>query len=284
MTEIVDFRDFVMSARDNETLETPAADGEFIWPRPVAGLRSLTREELERLETALEKSVDREDLEHWVTTSISNAVKLSSLPSPVRARDGLKKLATEGRKWIDEVESDPIKALLEQKVLQDHKDRPDALLQHRTKIEELKAKMAQICVQADSAAVEVGLLIKRGGQRSTPPALIAFLQNMIGIAKWNGIRPSTPQRYMHSKKPPAFFVFVEKALATAEDVIVSSSIPNPQKRRAVQSLQYASTDALIRILERKRGLIGDYHDSPYGGLIQDTGRQRRTRQGRKRRG
>jgi hypothetical protein len=271
-----------MSAKD-KTSETPPAHGEFIWPRPVAGLRSLTREELERLETTLGERVDRKHLEHWVSISISNAVKLSSLPSPVQARDRLTKLATEGRKWIDEVESDPIKDLLEQKVLQERKDHPDALLEHRTKIEELKAKMAQVCAQADSTSVEVGRFIKRGGQRSTPPALLAFLQNMIGIAKWNGIRPSTPQRDMYSKKPPAFFTFVESGLKIAKKVIESSSIPEQQKQRALKDLRYASRDALIRTLERKRGRIGDYHASPYGGLIQDTSRQGGIR-GRKKRG
>jgi hypothetical protein len=84
---------------------------------------------------------------------------------------------------------------------------------------------------------------------------------------------------MYSKNPPAFFAFVEKALATARDVIESSSIPSDQKRRAMKSLRYASRDALIRILERKRGLIRDYHDSPRG-LIEDAG-QRGIRRRRK---
>lgn len=257
--------------------------GEFIWPRPVAGLRTLTREELDRLEGALEKRLHRKHLAHWVSTSISNAVKLSSLPSPGQARDRLKKLAREGRVWVDQVEAEPIKSLLEQKILQQHKGWPDALLEHKKKIEELKAKIAEVCAHADSTSVAVGRLNKRGGQRSTPPALLAFLDNMIAIAKHNKIRPSTPQRDMHSKKPPAFFLFVEKALATAKDVIESSPIPNQQKRRAPQSLRYASRDALIRILERKRGRIGDYHDSPYG-LIENIDRQPRIRRGRKIRG
>jgi len=261
-----------MSARDNAK-ETPAAADEIIWPTPVADLRSLTREELEGLEAALEKPVDRKHLKHWVSTSISNTVKLASRPSARQARDGLKKLASEGRKWLDQVDSDPIKALLEQKVLQEHKGRPDALLEHRTKIKELRGAMAEFCELADCTAVEVGRLIKRGGQRSTSPALIGFLQNMIGIAKWNKVPPSTPQRDMYSKKPPAFFIFVEEALATARDVIESSYIPGDQKRRALKSLRYASRDALIRILERKRGLIRNYRDS-LRGLIEDNSRRR----------
>ena len=272
-----------MSAGNNQKSEAPAGSGEFIWPKPVAGLRTLTSEELDRLEAALEKPVDREHLEHWISTSISNAVKLSSLPLSRQARDKLKKLANEGRKWLDQVESDPIKGLLERQVVQKHKGWPDALQEHTRKIEELKATITEVCAQADSTAVTVGRLIKRGGQRSTPPALIAFLDNMIGIAKRNKIRPSTPQRDMYSKKPPAFILFVEKALATAKDVIESSPIPNQQKRRAVQSVRYASRDALIRVLERRRGRIGDYHDGPYG-LIEDINRQPGIRRDRKTRG
>jgi hypothetical protein len=109
------------AARDTQKLETPSARGQFVWPRPVAELRPLTREELDRLEAALEKRVDTKLLAHWVSTSISNAVKLSALSSPSQARDKLKKLASEGRKWVDQVESNPIKGLLEQKALREHK-------------------------------------------------------------------------------------------------------------------------------------------------------------------
>jgi hypothetical protein len=268
----------VCLAGDNQKLEAPAVCGEFIWPRPVAGLRTLTREELDRLEAALEKPVDRQHLGHWVSTSISNTVKLSGLSSPSRARDKLKKLASEGRKWLDQLEAEPIKGLLEQKALQKHKGWPDALLEHHKKIKELKDKTAEVCAEADSTAAALGRLIKQGGQRPTPPALTAFLDNMIGIAKWNKIRPSTPQRDMEIKKPPPFFIFVEEALAIAKDVVESSPIPNEQKRRALQSLRYASRDALIKIIERIRGLIRNYHDSPYG-LIEDP-RQRGIRRGR----
>jgi hypothetical protein len=266
------------AARDNQKLEAPAVRGEFIWPRPVADLRTLTREELDRLEAALEKPVDRQHLEHWASTSISNTVKLSGLSSTSQARDKLKKLASEGRKWLDQLEAEPIKGLLEQKALREHKGWPDAPPEHNNKIEELKAKMAKVCAEADSTAAALGGLIKQGGQRPTPPALTAFLDTMIGIAKWNKIRPSTPQRDMESKKPPPFFVFVEEALAIAKDVVESSPIPSEQKRRALQSLRYASRDALIKIIERSRGLIRNYHDSPYG-LI-EAPRQRGIRRGR----
>jgi hypothetical protein len=222
----------IVSARDNQKLEAPAASGGFIWPRPAAGLRALTQEELDRLEAALEKPIDREHLKHWVSTSISNTIKFSSLPSPGQARDKLKKLASEGRRWIDQVDSNPIKGLLEQEILHEHNNLQGALLGHKTKIADLKVKMTQVCELADSTAVEVGRLIKRGGQRSTPPALIAFIDNMIGIAKLNKIPPSTPQRAMYSEKPPAFFAFVKNALKIAKDVIESSRIPSEQEQRA----------------------------------------------------
>ena len=247
-----------MSLPDDQTRQNSAAAAENIWPPRVAGLRPLTHQEVQELTAALEKPVDRDHLEYWVSTAISNAVKLSSLPSPVQARATLKRFASAGREWI--------------------------VAEQGMKVQELKVTMVRICQQADSAAMAISRFIRLGGQRSTSPALINFLQNMTGIAKWNGIRPSTPQRAMPSRKPPAFFVFVEKALSTARDLIESSDIPDRQKDRAVRSLQYASRDTLIRILERKRGLISDYHESPHGGLIQDTSRKRKAGPGRARRG
>jgi hypothetical protein len=267
-----------MSLRNDQSPEKSAAGAENTWPPRVAGLRPLTDPEVQELAAALEKPVDRDHLEYWVSTAISNAVQLSSLPSPVQARATLKRLASAGREWIDQVGSDPIKTLLA------HKAWHEGVAEHGMKVEELKVTMARICQQADSAAMAISRFIRQGGQRSTSPALINFLQNMIGIAKWNGIRPSTPQRAMDSRKPPAFFVFVEKALSTAGDLIESSDIPDQQKERAVRSLQYASRDALIRIIEGKRGLISNYHDSPHGGLIQDISRKRKGGPGRARRG
>jgi len=111
------------------------------------------------------------------------------------------------------------------------------------------------------------------GQTRTPPALTAFLDNMIGIAKRAKILPSTPQRYMETRRfPPAFFVFVEQALAVAEDVIDSSPIPDCQKHAALANFNYSSRDALIRIVETLRGQIGNYRESPHG-LIEVNDRQ-----------
>src|SRR5262249_58427150 len=96
----------------------------------------------------------------------------------------------------------------------------------------------------------------------------------------SAIGPSTRKSFRDSEKPPAFFVFVEKALLTATDVIGSSDIPDVQKRRALQSLRYVSEDALIRIIERKRGRIRDYRESAYGLVEDPGGRQPRPRRGR----
>jgi hypothetical protein len=122
----------------------------------------------------------------------------------------------------------------------------------------------QFCERAELMAARFSQSIKPG-QTRTPRALTAFLDNMIGIAKRAKVLPSTPQRYMETRRaPPSFFVFVEQALATAEDVIQSSSIPDRQKEPALASLQYSSRDALIKILEELRGRIGNYHESPHG--------------------
>ena len=247
-----------MAKRDDKFPNSSTADGEFICPRPIAGLRPLTEQEIEQLETALEKPVDRNYLAFWISTSISHVVTLSILPSPAQCRNRLERLASQGRKWLDQIDDCPGTALLEE-----------------GNVTALKASVVQFCERAELVAARFGQSIKPG-QTRTPPALTAFLDNMIGIAKRAKVLPSTPQRYMETRRPPpSFFVFVERALATAEDVIQSSPIPDRQKEPAVASLQYSSRDALIKILEELRGRIGNYHESPHG-LIERSDKQART--------
>src|SRR5262249_49185830 len=185
-----------MSLPDDQTPQKSAAVGENIWPPRIAGLRPLTKQELEELVTALEKPVDPKRLEHWVATAISNVVKLSRVPSPAQAQKRLKRVASEGRKWINQVNTEPIKALLTQRALQEGKVFLGALADHTTKNQQLKLIIARICQLADSAAVDIGRFVRHGGQRPTPPALINFIENKIGIAKSNGKRPSNPKRTM----------------------------------------------------------------------------------------
>jgi hypothetical protein len=227
-------------------VDPSTASEEFIWPRP-AGLRRLTEQEIEQLTTALERPIDHDYLASWISTSISNAVKLSAMPSPSQCRDGLERLALQGRKWLDQIDDCPGKALLE-----------------ASNVTALKASVEQFCEGAELIATRVGQLIKPGQSR-TPPALTAFVDNMIGIAKRAKLLPSTPQRYMETTRPPpAFFVFVEQALAIAQNVLVSSPIPDDQKYAALANFKYSSRDALIRIVETLRGQIGNYRESPHG--------------------
>jgi hypothetical protein len=236
-----------MAKRDDKFPNSPTADGEFICPRPIAGLRPLTEQEIEQLETALEKPIDRNYLAFWISTSISHVVTLSTLPSPAQCRNGLERLAGQGRKWLDQIDDCPGTALLEE-----------------SNVSALKASVVQFCERADFLAARFSRSIKPG-QTRTPPALTAFLDNMIGIAKRAKVLPSTPQRYMETRRPPpSFFVFVEQALAIAENVIKSSPIPNCQKQPALASLHYSSRDALIRIVEEQRGQIGNYRDAGHG--------------------
>ena len=58
------------------------------------------KEELERLERALQKSVDRQYLQHWVSVAIRDVVRLSLLPTPRELRLDLVRLAREGRQWL----------------------------------------------------------------------------------------------------------------------------------------------------------------------------------------
>ncbi len=231
-----------MKKRDDKS---SAAGGECIGPRPIAGLRALTKHEIEQLAKALEKPVEHNYLAFWISTSISNVVTLSTLPSPAQCRDGLKRLARQGRKWLDQIDDCPGKALLEE-----------------SNVTAMKVAVVQFCEHAEGEAARFGQLIKPGTR--TPPALTAFLTNMIGIAKRAKVLPSTPQRFMETRRPPpSFFVFVERALAIAEDVIESSPISDRQKQ-AASSLHYSTRDALIKVVEGLRGRVGNYHESPYG--------------------
>ena len=241
-----------------------STSSKFISPRPVAGLRPLTGEEIECLAAALGKPVDRNYLAFWISQSISNAVKLSTLPSGRTCRDELMRVARQGRQWLRRIDECPSQPILGQGI----------------EIDELKGKVAQFCAHAEAVARQVGGLIKRG-QRPTSPALQAFLDVMIGIAKHAKVLPSTPQRYMNSRRPPAFFEFVEEALVIAREVIDSSRMAEQQRARALASLHIYSRDALIRLLERSRGRIGSYHVSAFG-LVEDSSRAPATRQRRSR--
>jgi hypothetical protein len=113
--------------------------------------------------------------------------------------------------------------------------------------------VVQLCQRTEFLAARFGELVKPG-QNPTPPALTAFLDNMIGIAKRAKLLPSTPQRFMKTLHPsPPFFNFVRAALAIAEAVIESSPLTDHQQSRALRSLRLYSSDALIKILERLRG-------------------------------
>jgi hypothetical protein len=142
--------------------------------------------------------------------------------------------------------------------------------------------VAQLCDRVDSVAEEVGRSIKPGHPR-TPPPLEAFLQNMIGIAKRAKVLPSTPTRYLGSKRPPpAFFNFVAEALAIARNVIESSLLPGHQQQAALSNLRIHSKDALIKFVEGMRGRIGDYDESSHGLVEWNTKRSKDRRRRSKR--
>ena len=220
-------------------------------------IRSLTEREIERLEVALGKPVDRGHLVLWISSSISSAT-LPTQPTARERRDGLVRLARQGRRWLQQIDVCPSASQLGQSA----------------KIDELRAAVARFCDRVDSVAEEVGRSIKPGHPR-TPLALEAFLHNMIGIAKKAKVLPSTPTRYLATKRlPPAFFNFVLEALAIARDVIASSPLPDHQQRPALSNLHVHSNDALIKFVEGLRGRIGDYHESSHGLVEWDSKRSK----------
>ena len=108
-------------------------------------IRSLTEREIERLEVALGKPVDRQYLVLWVSSSISNAT-LPTQPTARERRDGLVRLARQGRRWLQQIDVCPGAVVLRQSA----------------KIEELRATVALLCDRVDSVAGDLGRSIKPG--------------------------------------------------------------------------------------------------------------------------
>jgi len=220
-------------------------------PKPITNIRSLEDVEIEELERALGKSVDRDYLVLWISRAIDDVVKLSTQPTPRKARDELSKIAGEGRAWLQRI----------------NKFSAAFLLRQHTDLDGLTSTLAQFCDSVDTVIERLEPLVKAGHPR-IPFALGGFLNNMIGIAKKAKVPPSTPGRA--PRKPTAragrtaFLDFVQTALAVSRDVIESSPLADKQKRAALSSLRVQSKESLIKILETLRGRIGDYRDSARG--------------------
>jgi hypothetical protein len=228
--------------RTSQLAEKPTLRGSTVEFRP------LTDVELQRLESALGKSVDRQYLQHWISVATRDVARLSFLPTPKELRIELMRLAREGRQWLRHA-----------------KEYSDTFSpRQRMELDQLLAAAEAFLEGLDFMAAQAAASIKAGHPR-THFGLLAFLDRMIGIAKRARVRPSTPMRAIPTKRPPpAFFRFVLEALAVASDIIASSPLPDSHKDAALSILRINSKEALIKILEELRGRIGDYQDAPYG--------------------
>jgi hypothetical protein len=231
-------------ANENDTKREP------VWPAADSKVRPLTEEEIERLEHLLGRPIDRGYLVHWVSQAIKDVVRLWGDPAqPTRRqrRDGLLKIASDGRQWIKTVDASP------------------GLSPLGPELDNVKCALARLCHRAELLAKEIR--VRRGNPRSSVAAL-TVIERLIGIAKAAKVYPSTEGRALRSQTAPRdapdFNVFVDEALEIAEDVIESSPLPEEQKYAALSALEVPSRGALSKLIEQARGLIGDYRESEHG--------------------
>jgi hypothetical protein len=237
-----------MIQKDGKLPTSFGVSGESILPPLRAKVRPLREDEVDSLAAALGKPVDRDFLASRLSRTISDVVRLSTQPTPREYRDRLLLIARDGRKWVKQIEVSAGTISLRQ-----YGD-----------LGTLAATVTEFCDRIDTAAKQVGASIKRGHPQ-TPFLLEVFLDNMIGIAKVVRVFPSTPSRAIAPKSPaPAFFRFVNKALVIARDVVESSPLPANQKQASLSIFRARRRGALIKIVERKRGPIKGYQESPHG--------------------
>lgn len=225
---------------------------------PNHALRDITEEEVQKLEDALGKPVDREHLVYWVPLSIRGIVHSSNLPHARQLRDDLIRMGREGRQWIRNVSAYPDIFT------------PRERVERHSLIRATKA----FCDSVDFRVAQAASSIKAGRQK-THPAFKAFLDNMIGIAKKAKVLPSTPQRGKPIKKRrtakghiiksaaegplPPFYRFVLEALAISVEVISTSPLSKRQKSAALSMLP-KTDEALIKAIEKRRGRVRDYKE------------------------
>jgi hypothetical protein len=229
--------------------------GELIWPASTC-TRPIATEEVERLAKALGKPIDEKSVV-WLSRSIDAVVRFSSPPTARECRDHFLKIVHGGRRWLEHIDQCPSRPLL-------------------ASTEQLTLLREHVSTFCDQLALTAQKLesVSKAGHPTTPIARMAFLDNMIGIAKRSKVLPSTPSRAPRKPgstgRPPPFFCFVREALSVAKDVINSSSLKQEQKKAALKVLYVQSDQALGKLLEGLRGRIGGYQEGADGALVEWT--------------
>jgi hypothetical protein len=212
-------------------------------------IRPLTEAELEALEKALGAPVDREHLNYWLSEAIEDAVRSASYPPPRQLRDGLLEIERNGRQLLSSMDEPKVAAFIGA----------------RANFGEFRAATAQFCDQIGALAREVDALVRPGRSR-TPAALEGFIDRVIGIAKKAMVLPSTPSRReeRQTAETTVFFGFLNKALGIARRVIKSSQLPDDLKAAADSKLKYRTREALIELVVKVRGQVGNYREAQDG--------------------
>src|SRR5262249_41566524 len=146
---------------------------EPVFPPTDGPVRPLTDEEIERLQHRLGRPVDRDYLIHWVSQAIKDVVRLwgdPAQPTLRERRDSLVKIAKEGRRWIETVDTSPGLSAL------------------GPELDNVKRALARLCHRAEFLAKEIR--VKRGNPPSSVAAL-TFIDRMLGIAKAAKVYPSS---------------------------------------------------------------------------------------------
>jgi hypothetical protein len=220
-------------------------------PSTTNEIRSLTDDEIARLEKALGRPIERPYLVQWVSRAIQTFVVIVILPPPGERRDDLKEIAKRGREWIETVEQ----------------SRSARLLPAPLDVEQLMNSARTFCHVAESLARQLDQVVGPGHPRTTV-ALDAFLDPLIGIAKRAKVLPRTPSRALlgpvDCPPGPPFFRFVHEALEIAMEVIGSSTLPDDQIDAALAALARVTDQSLVKALEGSRGRIGDYRKGTMG--------------------
>jgi hypothetical protein len=241
---------------DSEKNRSSAASDRCFLAKSRPDIRPLSEAELQRLESALGKPVDRQYLTHWVSEATRDVARLSILPTPQQLNIDLRRMARDGRRWLREASEYSTIFNAAQ----------------RGALDRLVEAANPFFDSIDALAAQAAAATKAGRPR-TPFGLTAFLDRMIGIAKQAKVLPSTPMRAIPTKKaPPPFFQFVLEALAISRVVIRTSPLPPHQKTAALSILQIKSNEALIKILEALRGRVSDYEVTPHGLIERQTRR------------
>ena len=211
-------------------------------------IRPLTDTEIDSLAELLGSHVDREYLVHWISQSVADTVRSAWLGTPRQIRNSLLEIERDGREWLKRID----------------KSRVRSFLTLRVDLPAFRATAVAFCDCVNSLAQEIDTVVRPGRAR-TPPALEAFVEHMIGIAKKAKVLPSTPSRRPDKKgDSPPFFRFLVSALRISRQVIKTSKLPADLKEEALSKLQYATRDALIKVVVKVRGRIGNYRETPHG--------------------